>query len=385
MGGARSVRVGSGCCPSKPYFYNGAIMRAAPLLLLVLLAVPAPGAGLTEEIVFLETGEAIPVRRAVPVSRPEIKAEGISLGFTAAPPRIEFDLLEARRTSRQSLNLQGRVTPEGGPEIGYDFDARVQRVDPVTGEYLDPAMAKSMVLGHRGYVRWNAARWMRFLASTGIESTTRDMLPEPERVVRHRFGATWLAGPRTSLTTEAATSARWQSGDVLPQDDSLSTRFEQRVGAWPLNFSVAHVFSRPSLSGVPSAPTTSQRVMPSLRWTVDDDTALTLGFESASVSRETEGAPQQSGIHAAEVRLEAADRLALRIRGSLESRTEPGAEAGDAASVEVIPGLSTGLDLEVLPGFTAGVGVHFGRQPGTAESKPAGSWPAVTIFGAADF
>lgn len=360
-------------------------MRAAPLLLLVLLAVPAPGAGLTEEIVFLETGEAIPVRRAVPVSRPEIKAEGISLGFTAAPPRIEFDPVEARRTSRQSLNLQGRVTPEGGPEIGYDFDAGVQRIDPVTGERLDPALAKSLVLGHRGTVRWNAAGWLRFLASTGIESTMRDRVPEPERVVRHRFGATWLAGPRTSLTTEAATSARWQSGDVLPQEDSLSTRFEQRVGAWPLSFSLAHVFSRPSVSGAASPQATRQRVMPSLRWSVDDDTALTLGFESASVSRETEGAPQQSGIHAAEVRLEAADRLALRIRGSLESRTEPGAEAGDPASVEVIPGLSTGLDFEVSPGFSAGVGVHFGGQPASGERAPAGAWPALSIFGTADF
>lgn len=360
-------------------------MRLLRILTLISLAVLSRSAGAAEEIVYLESGEAIPVRRAIPVSRPEIKVDGFSLGFTAAPPRIAFDPAAARRTSRQALKLHGRLSSERGHEVGYDFHAGVQRVDPVSGEYLDPAIAKTLVIGHKGSVRWNATRWLRFLASTGIDSTLRDRAPEPERVLRHTIGATWLAGPRTSLTTEGATSGRWESGAVLPKEDSLTTRFEQKVGAWPLRFSLAHVFSRQLAAGGAPPQATRQRILPSLRWSLKDDAALTLGFESASVSRGTETNVHQSGIHAAEVRFEAARRLALRIRGSLESRTEPGSDAGDAASVEVIPGLSTGLDLEVMPGFSAGVGLHFGRQPGTGDRAPAGAWPALTVFGTANF
>jgi hypothetical protein len=354
-------------------------------LLAILAAASVSAADGPGETFVLEGGKRIPVLRAEPVNPPSLEVEGLTVGVFLPGPSVDVDAVNERRTSRQTLGVRSRVSVENGPELGYDFDARIQRVDPFSGDHLDPAMSQTVGLGHRASVGLKGPGSWRFNGSSGWETSLRNDRPDPEHAVLHKSGVSWRPLPRSTVGVEAGTVERFDAAASRSHEDSFSARLEQRLADWPVHVSLSRVQSRQTPTAARGPLIERNRWMPSVRWAIDGDKTVSLGLESATVSREAEGAVQRSDIHAAELRFDAAERLALRVRGGLESRTLPPENAGDPAPVEVLPSLSTGVDYRVSPSFTTGIGVQF--APGSAPS-PDGTdrtAPFFTLFGSAAF
>lgn len=358
-------------------------MRVARRLLTPLLASLLALGGstaLAEEFVVLDNGVRIPIRKAIPVI-----SESSGWRTSTPEPRLESHPLNRTRTGHQGFHIDYRFAPEGAPEIGYDLDAGFRTLDSMTGDSIDPSLARNMQFSQGGHLRWIGPNRIELSHSSKLETALNDTMPFQYHAVVHQGALAFAPIPHTTLRASVVSSDHYRIDGSILHRDALSTSLEQRMPSLPLRFTLTQSSSWQSLMDSDHGDVERHRLLGSAHWNVQEGTALSLGVESSMLSRAADESSELTSITYTELRLKPLPQFGLSLRASAEDREVPtrGDEGGGTRIL--MPSLSAGLELQLHRDFKTSIGILY-RPNAPATPANSSSAPAqFTVFGSALF